>query len=223
MRADNKLRRARRRRFKRRALLLRFQAAGEPRDRHAQRLEPPAQLAGVLLSENFGWRHQRGLITGIDGLRRSERGHDGLAAAHVALQQALHRMRQHEFARNLGAHPFLRAGQLERQRPQEARDQRFGHVRQTRHHRGGTGAALLVRAFERQLLREQFLELDARPRRMRTVDQRVFIGIGVRVMQRFYGVEQGGHVQRLKMRAGDFLRQQFRQMNPRQRAVDGLA
>src|SRR5476649_608132 len=64
----------------------------------AQRLEPRTQLARVLFSEDFGRCHQRRLITSVDGLRGGERRHNRLSAAYVALQQALHWVRQHEFA-----------------------------------------------------------------------------------------------------------------------------
>ncbi len=73
------------------------------------------------------------------------------------------------------------------------------------------------------LLREQFLELDAHPRRMRAVDQRGFVRLRVRMMQRAHRVHQRGHAERLQPLTRDGLGQQFGQRQARQRVVDGLA
>ncbi len=55
----------------------------------------------MLLGEDFGRRHERGLVAGLDRLQRGERGDDRLAAADVALQQALHRLAAREVAADL--------------------------------------------------------------------------------------------------------------------------
>jgi hypothetical protein len=178
----------------------------------------------VLLGEDFGRRHQRGLVAGVDGLCGGQRGDDCLAAADVALQQPLHRMRLRQIERDLTAHALLRRRQRKRQRLQQTRHQR-GFVAQfaARHGRRRARAALFVRALQRHLLREQFLELDAHPRRMRAVDQRGLIGLHVRMMQRAHRVHQRRHAERLHVRARDRLRQQFRQRGARQRVVDRFA
>jgi hypothetical protein len=63
----------------------------------------------MLLGENFGRRHEGRLITGLDGLTNGQRGDDRLAAADVALQQALHRERLLEVGGDLGSDALLRA------------------------------------------------------------------------------------------------------------------
>ena len=73
----------------------------QPGDRHAERREPLAELAQVLLGEDFGGRHHRGLAAGVDRRQAADRRDDGLAAADVALQQTLHRMRLREVAQDL--------------------------------------------------------------------------------------------------------------------------
>ncbi len=211
-------------RLDRRALLFRLQAAREPRHRDAERLEPRAQLARVLLREDFGGRHQRGLVAGVDRLRGGQRRDHRLAAADVALQQALHRVREREVARDLVDDARLRARQRERQRGIEPGGQRIGIARGATRHRGRRArAALLVRALERQLLREQFLELDARPRRMRTVHQRGFVGIDARVVQDAHGLLERRHVERLQVVALDLGRQQLGQRRALHRVLDRLA
>ena len=91
--ADHQLRLAR---FDQRGggqLVLFLQAAGQPGDLDAERLHPRGDLAEVLVGQDFGRRHQRGLVAAVDRLRRGQRRDHGLAAADVALQQALHRVR----------------------------------------------------------------------------------------------------------------------------------
>ena len=105
------------------AALLRRQAAGEPRDLARRSGSSQArELAVVLLGEDFGRRHDRDLIAVLDRLQRGERGDDGLAAADVALQQALHRVGAlRDRARISRMHALLRARQRERQRARAAR------------------------------------------------------------------------------------------------------
>ncbi len=160
--ADREARDAGLDRFARRDLLLLLQAAREPRDRHAQRPDPFGELSKVLLGQDLGGRHQHRLVAGIDGLQRGDGGHHRFAAAHVALQQPLHRMRSHEIGFDLADHAGLRRRQHERQRVAKARDQRAA----CRQHRRGQRAARGVGPRQRQLLRQQLVELDPLPRRM---------------------------------------------------------
>jgi hypothetical protein len=122
---------------RRRAARLGGEAAAQPGYVHAQRLEPRHQLAEVLLGQDFGRRHQRDLRAAGDGLRRGDGRHHGLAAAHVALQQAMHGVRFGQVGGYLFDHSLLRAGQFERQgfvQPGDqaagigARRQRFGFL-----------------------------------------------------------------------------------------------
>src|SRR5207244_9340420 len=103
--------------------LLRRQAAGKPRDLHGETFEPYRELAVMLLGENFGRRHERYLTARLDRLQRSQRGNDRLAASHVALKQALHRLRTREIAPDLGAYTLLRTREREWQtRKQRSRE-----------------------------------------------------------------------------------------------------
>ena len=139
-------------------------AAGEPGHalaaRLQQRREPVDQLGEVLLGQDFGGRHQCALPAGVDGDAGRQRGHHRLAAAHVALQQAVHGLHAAQVARNLFAHAALRAGELERQ-----------HGQQLLVHAAALGAQhgraqMLARPARfqlRQLLRQQLLGLQALP------------------------------------------------------------
>ncbi|MGF6792012.1 hypothetical protein OKW27_006349 [Paraburkholderia sp. 35.1] len=82
---------------------------------------------------------------------------------------------------------------------------------------------LVVRALQRHLLREQLLELDAHPGRMRAVDQRRFVRLRARMMQRAHRVHQRRHAERFEKRARDRRGQQLRQRRARERVVDCLA
>ena len=149
--------------------LLRRQRAGKPRDAHAQAFEPQRQLAVVLLGEDFRRRHERDLLARFDGLQRGQRRDDRLAGADVALQQPLHRRRALQVMRDLAPHALLRARQLERHALEQLPRQR---ARAGQHRRPAQRARLPMR-LERQLLREQFVELEPRPRRMRARIERV--------------------------------------------------
>ena len=69
----------------------------------------------MLRGQDFGGREHRHLIAVLDGDDGGFGGHDGLAAAHVALQQAVHRMRRGHIVGDLLEHALLRARRLERQ------------------------------------------------------------------------------------------------------------
>ena len=117
--ADGELRLACRDAFGGGLLVLFLQAAGQPHRRDAQRLQPVAQLEVMLLGEDFGGRHQRDLVAVFDGLQGGQRGDDGLAAADIALQQALHRVRLFQVVADFAQHFLLRGGQRKRQRLQQ--------------------------------------------------------------------------------------------------------
>ena len=117
----------------------------------------------MLLGQDLGGRHERHLTTALDGLQRRERGDHRLARADVALQQPLHRRHALEIVRDLPHHARLRAGQLERQ----AREQRGRERARPCQHRGVARCARLAVRLHRQLLGEQFVELEPCPRGMR--------------------------------------------------------
>ena len=108
----------------------------------------------MLLGQQFGRRHQGGLIARMYRSQRGERGHHGLAAADVALHQAQHRLRLRQVARHFLAHALLRRGEAERQCAQQLPMQlprRAQHGRTALPHRG-------AQALEAQVLGQQLFE-----------------------------------------------------------------
>ena len=123
----------------------------------------------MLLGENLGRRHERDLPSGLDRLQRGERRDDRLAAADVALQQPLHRHRPLEIVADLPPDALLRPRELERHAREQLAGERAGAGE---HGRAPRRARLPVR-LERQLLRDELVELEARPRRMRARVERL--------------------------------------------------
>ena len=80
--------------FKGRSLLLSQEAAREPLDPYSERLEPIRKFMEMLFSQNFGRRHYSDLVAVLQRLQSRQHCDDGFTAAHVALQQALGRMRR---------------------------------------------------------------------------------------------------------------------------------
>ena len=91
------------------------EAAGEQDGDVAELAENLLEVEAVLRRQDFGGRQHRHLVAVFDGDHRRLRRHDGLAAAHVALQQPVHRMRRRHVVGDLPQHALLRAGRLERQ------------------------------------------------------------------------------------------------------------
>ncbi len=163
MRAHRELRLARRDRLARRAPLLGRQRARQPRDFHRQPVEPCRELAIVLLGEDLGRRHECDRAPALDRLQRGERRHHRLAGADVALQQPLHRLPALEVVRDLAPYLFLCAGQLERHARQQRLRQRAGAGEDRRTALGARPPVHL----HRHLLRQELVELEALPRRVR--------------------------------------------------------
>ncbi len=128
--------------------------AGQPLDFDAQRFQPRTEVAQMLFGKQFGRRHQGNLIAAFHGAERRHRRDHGFAAADIALDQAKHRVRAHEVARDLPGDAHLRRGQRERQRCEQASGQFPGALQRGR-------ASLLHRrahATQDQVLRQQLLE-----------------------------------------------------------------
>src|SRR5207247_11036516 len=87
---------------KRRIALPSCLAAREPGDLETERTEPLAELAKVLLGEDLGGRHDRGLQAVFDRAQSGEHGNNGIAAAAVALKQRMHGSRLLQLAPDLG-------------------------------------------------------------------------------------------------------------------------
>ena len=174
--------------------------AGQPGHAHAQRLKPAAQVVEVLLGEQFGRRHQCGLLAGLDREHRGERGDHGLAAADIALHQPQHRRRPAEVGADLVEHALLGRCQHERQ----GLAQQLGQPCRLQHRRR---MRLLNHALapQAEVVGEQFLQRQPSLRRMHAGEQRGDIGVlrgPVHGQQRF---AQRGQVQVF----AKFPRQQF--------------
>ena len=81
--------------------------------REAERREPRGELPVMLLGEDLGRRHHRCLPPALDGADAPERGDNRLAAADVALQQAVHRVGFGEVTLDLAPGAGLRRGEPE--------------------------------------------------------------------------------------------------------------
>ena len=88
-------------------LLRRRHRPSQQRKRHAQRREQRRECFIVLLGENFRWRHERGLHAAARREKCRSRRDGGLAAAHVALHQPVHRRAGGEVVRDLPQHLLL--------------------------------------------------------------------------------------------------------------------
>ena len=91
VRPHDELRRAGSHALERRLFLRRFHSADQQLDAVAGARKYFSRGQIMLHGENFRRRHQRGLVAVFDHDRRRFQRHDRLAAANVALQQAVHR------------------------------------------------------------------------------------------------------------------------------------
>ncbi len=82
--------------------------------------EEPPDREGMLPGEDFRGGHEHGLISMGHGQQHRIEGHDRLAAAHVALQEAVHRQRPAHVGPDLGDRLPLALGQLEREEAADA-------------------------------------------------------------------------------------------------------
>ena len=94
---------------------LAFGRGGDPGDLHAERFQPFVHFQIELFGQNFGRRHHRHLAARRQRRQQGERRDQRLAAADIALQQTVHRMRPRQVAMNFLQCPALRAGQREGQ------------------------------------------------------------------------------------------------------------
>src|SRR3989442_279946 len=132
----------------------------------------------VLLGEELGRRHERGLMTRLDHGEGREERHQRLAAADVSLEQSSHRMGPREILLDLGEGPFLRARRAEREPSAERRDE-------TRRRREGRARLLSGGAPpERQAeLEEEELVADERAvGKRKGRGERLEVGLGRRAM-----------------------------------------
>ncbi len=113
VRADGGVNLARAEVFVEPLLFARAQRAGEQFDAVRRLGQHPLDVARVLLGEDFRRRHQRRLIAVLHRREHREQGHGGLAAAHVALQQTIHRHVRLHVVEDARHRASLRGGQRE--------------------------------------------------------------------------------------------------------------
>ena len=116
----------------------------------------------MLLGQQLRGRHQSRLQAAACGARGGGRGHHGLAAADIPLQQPHHRHAGGEILLRIGERARLGARQGERQRREEpAREPRA-----VRQRPGGVGLQRALSQSEREVVRQQLLERESPLRRV---------------------------------------------------------
>ncbi len=176
--------------------------ARDPGTAHAECGERLGELAIMLLGEDFGGRHERGLQAVLDRLQAGQRGDDGLAAADVALQQTAHRVRLRKVRADLLPGARLRRRERERQRGDEG----SGEALSRRQRLCDASATLGTRARKRELLRQQFVEGETPPRRMAARFEFGERRIGWRLVQQADARIQCGQAERVEPRGRERVR-----------------
>src|SRR5262249_22626661 len=97
------------------ALLFRLETPREQFDAVRRQAEPAPNVAGVLFGQNFRRRHQRRLVAVLDRDDHRLNRDNRLAAAHVALQQAVHRLVAGHIVDDLFQRPLLGLGRMKGQ------------------------------------------------------------------------------------------------------------
>ncbi len=151
----------------------------------------------MLLGQDLGRRHQRALPAGVDGDGGRQRGHHRLAGTHVALQQAVHRLRARQVGGDLGHHALLRGRQREGQHAQQPVAQA---ARARRQRRRAQPRAPGLRLQLRQLLGQQLFKLQPLPGRVAAVFQRRQRRARRRVVQQLQRLAQRRHPRRRRIR-----------------------
>ncbi len=148
----------------------------------------------MLRGQDFGGREHGHLVAVLDGDDGGFRGNDGLAAAHVALQQTVHGARLAHVVHNLLDDALLRLGGLERQHGLDALAHLVGDFESDAGQRPG------LRAFERDaaLEPEELFEDQAELRRGAECVEKAEVGIGGREVRFANG---GGAVRQLQAAA----------------------
>ena len=151
----------------------------------------------MLRGQDFGGREHRHLVSVLDGDHRRLRCHDGLAAAHVALQQTVHGARRGHVTRDLAQHALLRAGRLERQHGLDPLAHAIVQIEGDADLLPRFPAPRQQAAFQPEEFFEDQPELRGRAKRI----QQPQIGVGRREVHFAYG---GPAVQQLQVAGGCF-------------------
>ena len=122
---------------------------------HRQRPEHIADRPKMLCGKDFGGRQQRALIAGVDHLQHRQHRDDGLARAHFALQEPVHRPGRRQLAGEHVEHLALTGGQLERQALQQFV---LEAGRRRRRRRAGLGQFAVASTHQRPLQAHRLVE-----------------------------------------------------------------
>ena len=134
----------------------------------------------VLLGKDFGGCHHGYLCACFDGGQRRERGHDGFAAAHIPLQQAVHRVRLRQILADFGQHAILSSGKGEGQ----ALHQRLGETAVAHQRHGLPTESMRTSQAHGKLLGEQFVKFQPLPGRQAAIRQLTDAVFGRRCVQK---------------------------------------
>src|SRR3954463_12714093 len=97
------------------ALAVVLKRAGEKHNSVSRRFKDAARRKIMLLGENLGRRHQRNLVSVLDGDNRGLECDERFARAYVALKQAAHRERLLHIGSDFFQRTFLGSGGMERE------------------------------------------------------------------------------------------------------------
>jgi len=117
----------------------------------------------VLGGEDFGWRHDRGLVALADGEHGGRESDDRLPRAYLSLEEAVEPRAPFDIGANLRKNAFLRRGELKGKRSEKPLLELVGR----RNRRAllsprEPGAALL----EKEMQEEDLFDLEAPARRI---------------------------------------------------------
>jgi len=162
VRAHQQISRPRRNRRKHPTPRLCLQPGVQHRNPQARLVAPASQGAPVLLGQHFGGCHEQALAAGPRNEQGGSKGHHGLAAAHVTLQQSLHGRRAGQIRKHGPDGAFLGRRGRKGQRGSRRREHRLA-IDSTAPARGLAGAG----PFQGQpdLHHEQILEGETLLRR----------------------------------------------------------
>ena len=164
------------------APLLALLAAGQDRHPQARAFGQRGDGLDVLAREDFGRRHQRGLLAGLGDGGRGEQRHHRLAGADIALQQPQHPHRLAQILGDGGNRLALRGRQRIRQRV----DDLLAQMAVAGVAVAGRAPQLRADQRQRQLTGEQFVEGKPRPERAIGQNVREF-DRDMHTVQRFRG------------------------------------
>ena len=92
-----------------------FAGGGAENDGDTERFEKLAEIVIMLVGQHLGGGHERSGVSGRNGAEHGGGGNHGFSAAHIAVEEAVHRMPGREVVEDVGEHALLCGGEFERQ------------------------------------------------------------------------------------------------------------